>query len=136
MFRFLLTVPLVLLSKTSNGQDTSTYCQMNSMLFSNCYIFIRKDSLDKLGEFTQKILTDDLQSWYGTGSFKETRRKIKLTFSGKLPDMARTSLGTDKVFGITHLLNTKKATLRKARGAYVAKGAWVRGRRVVFTRRD
>lgn len=49
-------------------------------MFSNEYIFIRKNNIDNFGIFIQHSSTDDSQYWYGHGSFTETNKKIVLTF--------------------------------------------------------
>ncbi len=62
------------------GQDTIEYRQKNAALFSNNYTFYRLNKTDKNGIFKQTTFTDDGQSWFGQGIFKEKRRCIVLTF--------------------------------------------------------
>ncbi|WP_041264010.1 hypothetical protein [Bernardetia litoralis] len=49
-------------------------------MFSNNYTFIKKDKADNSGVFQQYSGTDDMQHWFGSGTFTETKRKIFLTF--------------------------------------------------------
>jgi hypothetical protein len=72
---FFLLIPISLFS-----QDTSRYCQKSASMYSDCYTFIRENPNNKVGSFIHKILTDDGQTWFGKGSFKENKRKFILTY--------------------------------------------------------
>lgn len=62
------------------GQDTTIYLQENASMFSNNYIFIKKNKSDNFGTFIQYSGTDDMQYWYGEGVFTETNQKYFLTY--------------------------------------------------------
>jgi len=62
------------------SQDTSIYKQAKAAMFSNYYVFYKKDSSDNFGTFKQKCGTDDMGKFYGQGKFKENKRKIYLYF--------------------------------------------------------
>ncbi|AFM04727.1 hypothetical protein Fleli_2355 [Bernardetia litoralis DSM 6794] len=82
MIRYYIILTILCLSFIGKlfGQDTVIYSQENASMFSNNYTFIKKDKADNSGVFQQYSGTDDMQHWFGSGTFTETKRKIFLTF--------------------------------------------------------
>ncbi len=76
----ILTTFLTVLFGNSFGQDTTIFRQANAAMFSNKYTFIRTNKSDKHGTVYHRTSTDDGQSWYTLGKFKESKRKIYLFF--------------------------------------------------------
>lgn len=59
------------------AQDTMTYCQTQSPWISNCYLFIKTDTMQNFGVFENQIFSDDLQRWRGRGRFTENKKTIR-----------------------------------------------------------
>lgn len=78
--RFVFCLLFLVLPLPFFGQDSVVFDQAKAALFSNTYTFIRKDKADAYGTFLQRSGTDDLQYWYGHGTFSETKHKIELLF--------------------------------------------------------
>ncbi|MGO8055567.1 hypothetical protein, partial [Rhizobium leguminosarum] len=76
----LLVVSLFFVFGKLKAQDTIRYKQINASLFSNDYIFIKKNRFDKNGSFYRRSATDDGLFWFGEGVFSETNKKIILTY--------------------------------------------------------
>ena len=78
--QFILAFIGTILLGWTYGQDTIEYRQKNAALFSNNYTFYKLNTTDRKGTFKQTTFTDDGQSWFGQGTFKEKRRSIVLNF--------------------------------------------------------
>jgi hypothetical protein len=78
-----LLIPIVLFwasLETVSAQDTTIYRQANADMFSNTYKFIKQNKSDNNGIFIQRSGTDDMQHWYGEGTFTETKNFFFLKF--------------------------------------------------------
>ncbi|MCW3084855.1 MAG: hypothetical protein JWP12_2221 [Bacteroidetes bacterium] len=73
-------MPLLIIFGKMFGQDTARYSQENASLFSNVYTFVKDKKTDVAGIFYQEGFTDDGQTWYGKGTFRETKNKFYLDF--------------------------------------------------------
>lgn len=82
MKKLQIIMPILLLTAIGKliGQDTLIYIQANASMFSNTYTFIKKVNSDNFGRFKQFSKTDDMQYWYGEGTFIEENRKIILSY--------------------------------------------------------
>ena len=58
-----------------SAQDTLVFTQKNSAMFSNKYFLYPKSKT-----FEHKFLTDDLQIWYGKGTYEILKGKLYLNF--------------------------------------------------------
>ncbi len=58
--------------------DTVIYCQTNSPWISSCLYFHKAERQFNGGIFEKVMESDDGQSWYGKGSYKEVNNKVIL----------------------------------------------------------
>lgn len=71
----------VLICASSYAQDTIIYAQKDAVMFSNRYYLIKDKLESNSGTFYQISKSDDLQYWYGAGTFIETKKRIELDFN-------------------------------------------------------
>jgi hypothetical protein len=75
MKKSLLLLIFVLTIMNLSAQDTLTFSQTNSSMFSNKYYLYPKSKT-----FEHKYMTDDLQIWYGKGKYEIIKGKLHLNF--------------------------------------------------------
>ena len=119
----LLTLVQIFCS-SSYGQDSIVVFQKNESLFSNEYIFYSN------GTFKHYYETDDFQTWYGKGKFKDKGRKRILTFGD--PD-----LSYKKDYGKLHYESNFERTLKIRRRQFISRDYYFnsRKRNVIFVER-
>ena len=68
----------VFFSSLTYGQDTVTYCLRDSPWVSSCIRLCRPSPSATDGFFIRTLHSDDCQQWYGSGNFKQNKRKLFL----------------------------------------------------------
>jgi len=91
---------LILIIQNTYSQDSITYTQSNSIMFSNKYVFFKN------GTFKHYYQTDDGQYWYGIGTFIDKGCKRILKFGDA-------DLTYKKDFGLIHYEANFQRILRK-----------------------
>jgi len=86
MKKSLLLLIFVLIITNLSAQDTLVFSQENSAMFSNKYMLYPKSNT-----FEHKYMTDDLQIWYGKGTYEIRKRKIILSFGDSEKDIKKTN---------------------------------------------
>jgi hypothetical protein len=75
--KLFLLILFVLASNLVSAQDSVVVSQRESIMFSNKYVFYKN------GIFKHYFHTDDLQLWYGKGTYKDKGKTRYLNFGGK-----------------------------------------------------
>ncbi len=98
MKKLLLLLIFMLTIMSLKAQDTLTFSQKNSSMFSNKYFLYPKSKT-----FEHKYMTDDLQIWYGKGTYEILKGKIHLNFGDSEKDIKA-------INQITKIYDNKKLT--------------------------
>lgn len=96
---------LTLVLQNTYSQDSITYTQSNSKMFSNNYVFFKN------GTFKHYYETDDGQYWYGIGTYTDKGRKRILEFGD-------VDLNFKKDFGLIHYETNFQRILHKSGNEY------------------
>lgn len=78
-FRSFVLVLFVLgLPWQGRSQTTVRYCEEDTKYYTQCWTFVQTGK--RTGTFKHVFIQDDRQVWIGVGTYKETRKKLRLTY--------------------------------------------------------